>query len=93
MKKILSVVILGSFLIGSFAQAGDRNRTRSERRLPEYEVHTSDRYIRYERSGGRGNDGTIHFMNKRTVRRRYKSDRRSVRNRCTDEKGRRVSCK
>jgi hypothetical protein len=93
MKKILSVVILGGFLLGSLAMAGEYNTSRRERRLPEHESYTHDRYIRYERSGGRGNDGTIHFMNKTTVRRRYKTDRIRNRRVCTDEKGRLVQCR
>lgn len=96
MKKKLSVVILGVILLGSSAMAGEYNRSRRERRLPEYETYTHDRYIKYDRAGGRGNDGTIHFIRKTTVRRRYKDGSSSGggrRNRCVDEKGRSKRCK
>ena len=88
MKKILVIVIIGLFLVASVSVAGDY-RDRRRRRLPEYETTTHDRYIKYERSGGFVGDGTIHFMNKSTTRRKYK---KRMKQRCYTEKGRRVAC-
>jgi hypothetical protein len=96
MKKLLIASILAGSLLGSVGWAQDIQV--NHRRQPVYEVHTHDRYIKYERSGGFTGDGTIHFMNKTTIRRRYgeRQDRRRgswSRSRCTDEKGRSVRCR
>ena len=90
-QKIL-LPMIGIGLLGSIALAQDIQVNRG--RQPVYETHTHDRYIKYERSGGRGNDGTIHFMNKTTIRRRYdrRSPSRRTKQRCYKENGRRVAC-
>ena len=89
-KIILVSMMFVSLMVG-ISLAGESRRR--QRRLPEHEVHTHDRFIKYERSGGNRGDGIIHFINKTTIRRKYRDSNRSKRRACVDEKGRSVQCR
>jgi hypothetical protein len=65
---------------------------RRPRRQPSHETYTTDRWVESTRSGGRGNDGTIHFKTKTKIRREYR-DRKRRKQVCRTEKGKIVTCK
>jgi hypothetical protein len=89
--KIFKIVLVASMLVASvsIAYAGEYRR---QRRQPSHETYETDRWVESTRSGGRGNQGTIHFKTKTKIRREYR-DRKRRKQVCRTEKGKVVPCR